>query len=703
MDNSNHVTTVVRFIMKNQIAFFLCFVTFHVMMAQKADPSFEEVISLRSVGNPVISQDGKAVAFTVRSADWEQNEFDNEIWISKNGSQAFQATYVTKGSSSSPVFSPDGKWLAFLSDRAGKSQIYVMRLDGGEAFAITDEKESISDLEWAPSGKKIFFVKQEKEEKSKKDEVNRYGGFAADDKEFTLSHLWQMDFDPSLRNPVELPCYQTVDSLKTKSGCLELAKPERLTDGKFTVTAFKVSPDGSQLAFNHQPNPLINSFLKADISLIDLSSKKIKPLVTNGSTDGLADWSPDSKELLYTTNEEDSTSNFYKNSKLFAIDIASGKTRRLGAKLDEDIGGQLTWREDGIYFSLWNKTKRPIYKINPKTGDHSVYLSSPDQIFGTSFSKSGHFAINAKTADQLNEIYISPIASPKLQKITSINDQIKNWSVAQSEVISWKSKDGATIEGVLHKPQNYDASKKYPLLVVIHGGPTGIDYPTPVPAYVYPIVQWLNKGSLVLRVNYRGSAGYGEAFRSLNVENLGVGDAWDVISGVEFLDGKGLIDKNRMGCMGWSQGGYISAFLTTTTDIFKAISVGAGISNWATYYVNTDIHPFTRQYLKGTPWSDPKVYEKTSPMTYIKDAKTPTLIQHGEFDRRVPIPNAYELLQGLRDQGVKSELIVYKGFGHGITKPKERLAANWHNWQWFNKYIWGEEIELPTTETTDNK
>lgn len=670
---------------------------------QQKDPSFEEVISLRSVGNPVISTDGKTVAFTVRTADWNQNEFDNEIWISKNGGQAFQATYAAKGSSSSPAFSPDGKWLAFLSDRTGKNQIFVMRLEGGEAFAITDEKESISDLEWAPSGRKIFFIKPEKEDKSKKDQEKRYGGFAADDSEFTLSHLWQMDFNPSLRSPAELPCYQSVDSLKAKAGCLELAKPERLTEGKLTVTSFKVSPDGSKLAFNHQPDPLINSFIKSDISLIDLATRKTKPLITNAGSDALADWSPDSKELLYTTSENDTTSNFYKNSKLFAVDVTSGKSRRLGAQLDEDIGGQLTWREDGIYFSLWNKTQRPIYKINAKTGDHSVFMNSPDQIFGTSFSKSGYFVMNAKTSDQLNEIYISPMVSPKLQKITSINDQIKNWSVAKSEVISWKSKDGATIEGVLHKPQDYDPSKKYPLLVVIHGGPTGIDYPTPVPAYVYPIVQWLNKGSLVLRVNYRGSAGYGEAFRSLNVKNLGVGDAWDVISGVEYLDSKGLIDKNRMGCMGWSQGGYISAFLTTTTDIFKAISVGAGISNWATYYVNTDIHPFTRQYLKGTPWSDPKIYEKTSPISYIKDAKTPTLIQHGEFDRRVPIPNAYELLQGLRDHGVESELIVYKGFGHGITKPKERLAANWHNWQWFNKYIWGEEIELPTTETTDNK
>jgi dipeptidyl aminopeptidase/acylaminoacyl peptidase len=242
---------------------------------------------------------------------------------------------------------------------------------------------------------------------------------------------------------------------------------------------------------------------------------------------------------------------------------------------------------------------------------------------------------------------------------------------------------------------DYDPDKKYPLLINIHGGPTGISLPGPVPAYVYPILQWLDKGALVLMPNYRGSAGYGEDFRKLNVENLGVGDAWDVMSGIAYLDAQGIIDTDRMGAMGWSQGGYISAFLTTNTNSFKAISVGAGISNWMTYYVNTDIHPFTRQYLKATPWENEEIYRKTSPITNINNASTPTLIQHGEFDRRVPIPNAFELYQGLQDVGVETKLIIYKGFGHGINKPKERLAATWHNWQWFGKYIWDEEIEIP--------
>ena len=167
------------------------------------------------------------------------------------------------------------------------------------------------------------------------------------------------------------------------------------------------------------------------------------------------------------------------------------------------------------------------------------------------------------------------------------------------------------------------------------------------------------EGALVLEPNYRGSAGYGAAFRALNVRNLGVGDMWDVMSGVDSLITKGIVDPAELGSMGWSEGGYISAFLTTHTDRFKAISVGAGISDWMTYYVNTDITPFTRQYLHATPWDDPAVYAKTSPITTIKQAKTPTLIQQGSNDKRVPVPDSFELYRGLQDQGVPSRLILY--------------------------------------------
>jgi dipeptidyl aminopeptidase/acylaminoacyl peptidase len=167
---------------------------------------------------------------------------------------------------------------------------------------------------------------------------------------------------------------------------------------------------------------------------------------------------------------------------------------------------------------------------------------------------------------------------------------------------------------------------------------------------------------------------------------------WDVMSGVDSLIAKGIVDPNRLGAMGWSEGGYISAFLTTHTDRFKAISVGAGISDWMTYYVNTDITPFTRQYLHATPWDDPETYAKTSPITTIKRAKTPTLIQQGSNDKRVPVPDSFELYRGLQDQGVPARLILYTGFGHGVNKPKSQLALLQANLDWFSSYIWNEPI-----------
>jgi dipeptidyl aminopeptidase/acylaminoacyl peptidase len=273
-----------------------------------------------------------------------------------------------------------------------------------------------------------------------------------------------------------------------------------------------------------------------------------------------------------------------------------------------------------------------------------------------------------------------------------MTDQAGAFVLGTREVISWKSKDGTEIEGVLIKPAGFDPAKRYALLCVIHSGPTGVDRPillSPDARY-YPSDIWTARGALILKVNYRGSAGYGAKFRILNFRNLGVGDAWDVLSGVDYLVKKGWVDPARVGCMGWSQGGYISAFLTTSSRAFKAISVGAGISNWATYYYNTDITPFTINYLGDDPADDPAVYAKTSPMTYVKRAGTPTLIQHGEFDRRVPIPNAYELRQGLEDRGVPVEMVVYKGFGHGITKPKSMRAVMEHNLAWFNHYIFGD-------------
>ncbi len=653
-------------------------------------PSFEEVIALRAVFNPTISPNGKNIVFESRSVDWEENRYDTELWLSKNGRAPFQLTNNLKNSSTGPKWSPDGQWIAFLAKKSENTQLQVIRVEGGESFQLTQTKNNIFNFEWSPNGKQIAFLQSEDKKEEAKKRKEKLGGFEVEDAEYQLNQLWIMDFDPGRLNSTPLP-EQLKDSVyiaRTKANLV-------LDSVSFSINDYDWSPDGMKIAIEHQPDPLRNSFFKADISIYDIQSGNLKSLVNNKSYDGLVSWSPDGKSILYQTSLNDSTSNYYRNGKLFRIDVDGSNNTQLAKDFDEDLSG-LYWNEQGIFGVAWQKTERPMVRINPKTGKITLLPLDLERVWSYSFSDDGKkIALYGVKDKQLSEIYTASYPLKGLTQITQSTQQIGQWATSNSEVIRWKSEDGTTIEGVLHKPQDFDAEKKYPLMVVIHGGPTGISTPSPVPTGVYPMLQWLNKGALVLQPNYRGSAGYGEAFRSLNVKNLGVGDAWDVESGVKHLIEKGMVDSDKVASMGWSQGGYISAFLTTNSKLFKAISVGAGISNWMTYYVNTDIHPFTRQYLKATPWSDKAIYKKTSPMTNINNACTPTLIQHGEFDKRVPTANAYELFQGLQDVGVDTKLIIYKGFGHGINKPKERLAATWHNWQWFGKYLWEEEVAVP--------
>jgi len=671
------------------VVIFLLVVGKQQLIAQK-NPSFEEIISLESVSNPQLSPDGKHVVFQKRAANWEKNNFDTELWLARDGKNPFQLTQNSKGSSNGAKWSPNGEWITFLSNASGLKQIHVIHANGGAEFQVTKAKKDVGDFAWSPDGQKLAFLQSEDKEDNTKKREKKYGEFAVEDAEFLLDELWIIDFDADLLGYNPLPSELEDSVFKSK-----FVGEKLIADSTYTITDFQWSPDGKKIAFSHQPDPIINSFLKSDISFYDFTTKEVTTLVKNKSADFFAAWSPDSNRILYETDLDDDESNFYLNSKIYSIALDGSDNQQLAKDFDENLG-RFHWNEAGIFAVAWQKTERKLIQINPKNGKASVIDTGVKLFSSYSFAKDGSkLVFIGGNSKDLGEVYLSnyPIESSK--KITNVTEQISDWATSNSEVISWKSEDGATIEGMLHKPENYDPQKKYPLMVIVHGGPTGISVPQPVPSYVYPIVQWLNKGALVLQPNYRGSAGYGEKFRSLNVKNLGVGDAWDVLSGVAYLEKEGLIDQEKMGVMGWSQGGYISAFLATNSDQFKAISVGAGISNWVTYYVNTDIHPFTRQYLKSTPWEDMAVYEKTSPMTNIKNASTPTLIQHGEFDKRVPPANAFELYQGLQDVGVTSKLIIYKGFGHGITKPKERLVAMWHNWQWFGKYVWDEEIEIP--------
>ena len=630
-------------------------------------PSFKQVLSLNSVGRPRISPDGRSIAYLVRSTDWEDNRFDSEIWLARQGEEPFQLTRTKDGSSSGHSWSPDGRWIGFLADRGDKQQIFLINPRGGDAKQLTDREDGVSDFDWSPDGTRIAFAATDPKGEEMQQREEQYGKFVMEDGDFRRTHLWVISIDD------------------------EGVEPRRLTEGDgFTVgVGFSWSPDGTRIAFEHRPTPQPDPF-GSDISLVDVESGEVSPLITRREVDRRPIWSPDGDWVLFWSQQDTAS---YRNGELARFAPGGNKIEVLTESFDEHPSA-VAWTREGIWFVAGQRTERKLFRLDPESGRVRSPGDMPAIVNNVDVSADGNsVTFIGAGSTSMGEVYRTSTRRFRPEKVTDMTAQVNGWPLGTRELVRWNSPDGAEIEGVLFKPADYDPGRRYPLMVVIHGGPQATSRPILVSTSVYPIAQWLAKGAVILRPNYRGSGGYGEDFRALNVRNLGVGDAWDVLSGVDHLIEAGIADPERMGAMGWSQGGYISAFLATTSDAFRAISVGAGISDWMTYYVNTDIHGFTRRYLKATPWDDPEIYATTSPITYITGASTPTLIQHGEFDRRVPIPNAYQLYQGLQDVGVETQLIVYKDFGHGITKPKERLAAMWHNWQWFARYVWGEQVD----------
>jgi len=680
----------------------------------KHTPSLEESLGLKTLSGGRISPDGRFIAYRVRETDWKENAYVRQIWLVRV--ETAESIQLTRGkkSSDAPEWSPDGRWLAFVTERepnailpeepkdvkkeektdqkkdastsSGKPaprQIWLISPEGGEAWQLTDHPTDVGGFHWSKDGKQIAFTAAVAESQADKDRKEKFSDYEVFEQDFKQHQLW------------------TVDVAAAQANFLP-AKARQITrDSSLNVTAFAWSPDSTRIAFSATHSPLLAFSGDEDVYLVDLAhDNAVHPIVALEGPDGDPVFSPDGKQIAFSTALAQPYY-YYANSHIAVVDVeralaqpakAPADVQDLTANFDEDPH-LLDWGTDGIYFAAQQKTAAHVFRLNPQTRQ-VVRVTAPDawNVDDASFTRDFKtVAVTAEDATHMAEIFVSPVAPFSSRKLTDMTAQVRDWTLGTAEVVSWKSQDGTTIEGVLRKPAGFDPAKKYPLLVMIHGGPTGVSEPTLSPGDTYyPVQIFLSKGALVLQPNYRGSAGYGAAFRALNVRNLGVGDMWDVMSGVDALIARGIVDPARLGSMGWSQGGYISAFLTTNTDRFSAISVGAGISDWMTYYVSTDITPFTRQYLHATPWDDPAIYAKTSPITAIRKAKTPTLIQLGSADKRVPVPDSFELYRGLQDQHVPSRLLLYTGFGHPITKPKSNRAVMQANLDWFSHYIWGD-------------
>ena len=531
-------------------------------------------------------------------------------------------------------------------------------------------KTGVGNFAWSPAGKLIAFlmkdVPNDDEDKSAK---------GKDD--------WRW-----VDENVKMNRLYVVSLEKDQNGKRE---PRKLT-GDYNVDAdLDWSPDGRTIAFTRNKMPKADYWTTSDLLAVDVQSGEVKTLAATTAAESAANYSPDGKQIAFSISDDPPRWAGYRR---IAVIPAGGGTPKLLAETFDNQPAIVDWSADGksIYFSETRGTVTRVYSIDVNT-NAIVEINKGNEVIGN-LSLNSSRTMLAFTMQQNNkapEAYVSAVGSFAPVQVSRANADLPNLPIGRTEVVKWKSADGMDIEGLLSYPVNYQAGTRVPLLLVIHGGPTGVF----TQAFLvsnrspYPLEVFTARGYAILRVNPRGSSGYGQKFRFANMKDWGGADYKDLLTGVDHVIGMGVADPERLGVMGWSYGGYMTSWIVTQTHRFKAASVGAGVTNLMSFIGTADIPSFIPDYFGGQPWENLDLYRSHSAMFNVKGVVTPTLIQHGEADERVPISQGYEFYNALKVQNVPTRMIVLPRMPHGPNEPKMVLKAKQTNLEWFEKYLGG--------------
>jgi dipeptidyl aminopeptidase/acylaminoacyl peptidase len=610
----------------------------------------EASLTLRHISDLQFSPDGSRLAFVVTEPPKAEKR-PRHIWIYEKKSGAVRQFTFSEKTESRPRWSPDGRQLAFLSNRDEEQQVYVMRTDGGEAAPLTKGKRSVQNFAWSPDGKQIAFLapdaKTDAEEKKEKDKDDA----RVVDKDDKHPRLWVIS-----------------------SGGGEA---KALTDLKWEVNELAWLPSGDHIIVSATDHPESDQNTNRIFSIAVPGGSRQLLIAPQGPFGGLR-VSPDGKTLSYAGCREDGPV----PHDLMLLDVGKKAARNLtGANLDRAVF-EHQWLKDGSLLALYaDGFRHKLAGYSPDGMRKDLADPPANNLSSFAISNAGDIAFVGESSTTPEEVWVWDQKSQP-QQVSHLNDSWKQFALSTPEFYKYKSFDDLEVEAALLKPAGTAGKSKLPLIALIHGGPTG-NWDDSIETWAQLLAA---RGYAVFYPNIRGSIGYGEKFIEMNRADWGGGDFKDVMAGVKDLIDRGIADPAKLGIGGWSYGGYMSEWAITQTNDFKAAVSGAGMANLISEF-GTEGHPSYDEWFYGVPYEKPTGFLNSSPFLYLKNAKTPTLILQGEADTTDPLGQSQELYRGLKRYGVEAELVIYPREPHGPREEKHLLDLIHRILDWYDKHL----------------
>ncbi len=625
--------------------------SFVLAMQVAAAPALtpEQALGMRSISDLRVSPDGSRVAFVV-SEPPKGTDRNRDIWLATIATKEVRRLTFTEGGESSPRWSPDGRTLAFLSDRESRNQIYLLSMDGGEATRLTEGKNAIRSFDWAPDGKSIAFLAAEPrtdaEEKKTKDKDDA----RVVDKDDKRTRVWIVD-------------------MATRA-------VRQVTRDPWDISDLKWTPRGDALVVVATDKPEVEQETRK-IYTVSLADGRLATLASPRGPFGQISISPDGGTLAYLGSRVDGPNPHDLYLQRIGETVARNAT---STAIDRPIGSVAWLPEGGLVAIVQDGFHSHVYRAGQDRVLRQMTDAERVNPSTLAVGPQGTLVFVGETATIAPEVYVRRATGD--EQITHINERWERPAPVKPEFFRYKSFDGLDIEAALLRPPAAPKDARLALIVLVHGGPTG--------RWSDSFESWgqllAARGYAVLYPNIRGSVGYGHKFIEMNRADWGGGDFKDVIAGVDYLVKSGVADPQRLGIGGWSYGGYMAAWAITQTTRFKASVVGAGLSDLASEF-GTENGPEYDEWFFGLPYEKLDGFVKCSPITFIKNARTPTLILHGEADTTDPIGQGQQLYRALKRYGVPSDFVIYPREGHGLREEKHLVDRLKRIIGWYEKYV----------------